>query len=70
VLSGDAEGDDDGRHADAGGQEGEFRVTLHPPRGLHVQRERPAVNRNAVADGETAARACPERGKSPKRRCL
>jgi len=29
-------------------------VTLHPPRGLHVQRERPAVNRNAVADGETA----------------
>lgn len=39
-----AEGRDD-RHAGGNGQEGELRVTLHPPRGLHLQRERVAVNR-------------------------
>lgn len=43
----DAEGCDD-RHAGDDGQEGELRVTLHPPRGLHLQRERAAVNHAAV----------------------
>jgi len=38
-----AEGRDD-RYAGSNGQEGELRVTLHPPRGLHLQRERTAVN--------------------------
>lgn len=49
----DAEGCDD-RHAGDDGQEGELRVTLHHPRGLHLQRERAAVNRAAV-NRETAA---------------
>lgn len=55
VLSGgpDAEGCDD-RHAGGDGQEGELRVTLHPPRGLHLQRERAAVN-HAVDSREIAA---------------
>lgn len=39
-----AEGRDD-RYAGSDGQEGELRVTLHPPRGLHLQRERTAMNR-------------------------
>lgn len=49
----DAEGYDD-RHAGGDSQEGELRVTLHPPRGLHLQRQRAAVN-HAVVNREIAA---------------
>lgn len=49
----DAEGCDD-RHAGGNGQEGELCVTLHPPRGLHLQRERVAVN-HAIVNREIAA---------------
>lgn len=44
MLLNGPEGRDD-KYAGSNGQEGELRVTLHPPRGLHLQRERTAVNR-------------------------
>lgn len=49
----DAEGCND-RHAGGNGQERELRVTLQPPRGLHLQRERAAVN-HAIVNREIAA---------------
>jgi hypothetical protein len=50
----------DDRHTGGDSQAGELRVTLHPPRGLHMQRERPTVN-HAVVNREIAA--SPERHK-------
>lgn len=58
-----AEGCDD-RYADSNGQERELRVTLHPPRGLHLQRERTAVNRTVCQSRDSVS---PEQHKNIQR---